>query len=49
MNLTNNAQLTTMAKELDDILVPADRLRKDKALRTHVAQQAGDILKRLPC
>lgn len=48
LNLTGNPELNAVAKELDAILVPPDRLRQDKRLRQDTAKRADDILKRLP-
>ena len=48
MNLMNDTDLTRVAAELQDILVPIERLRTDKWLRSHIAGRAALILQDMP-
>lgn len=48
LNLTNDPEIEQIAYELKKILVPPDRLRQDKVLKSSVAAQADAILARLP-
>lgn len=47
LNLTNDADLSKIAQELEAILVPPDRLRADVGLRANTAKKANDILSRM--
>ena len=48
MNLMNDTDLTRVAAELQDILVPIERLRTDKSLRNDIAGRAARILQDMP-
>lgn len=48
LNLTNDPELTSIATELQTILMPPDRLRADKTLRANTAAAADAILAKLP-
>ena len=48
LNLTGDSELTDIASELQNILVPPDRLRQDKRLKQDVASKADAILAKLP-
>lgn len=48
LNLTNDRELEDIATELQSILVPVDRLRQDKRLRSDIAAKADAILAKLP-
>ena len=48
LNLTGDSELTDIASELQDILVPPDRLRQDKRLKQDVALKADAILAKMP-
>jgi hypothetical protein len=48
MNLMRDAKLTLAGQQLEGILVPTDRLKKDKALKAEVARQANALLSTFP-
>lgn len=47
-NFTNDPELNSLAAEINDILVPPDRLRQDTRLRADTAAKADAILAKLP-
>lgn len=48
LNLTNDPDLNRVAKELQNILVPADRLKQDKTLKADIAAKAAIVMAMLP-
>jgi hypothetical protein len=47
LNINNDPVLAQLGLDIDALLVPTDRLKKDKGLRRKVADQADDILSRM--
>lgn len=48
LNLTGDKALIQAGVDMHELLVPADRLRQDKRLRTDTARRAEALLERLP-
>jgi len=48
MNLMDDARLILVGEELNKLLVPVDRLKKDKGLKANIARQANAVLALFP-